>query len=383
MSAVYDIGTISVTNGSTTVTGAGTAWVSALRAGWLISLPNGELVAVASVNADTSLTLVAAYTGTSQSAQAYWAIPTGGIARDLAAAVEARNSDVQTMLDGPGAGRFGSGTAALPGVAFAADLDTGIRRSASNELAITTGGVDRAVFSAATGLTGPVVQSGPLDDDIIRLMKVGAFGLGANVPSEITDFTVALKPGFYRYSEATAIGAPGDSLAFSGSCIVSRGVSGITSFLAVRQTPNSLNTRAFLGVRNAETGPVTWTELWHSGNTVVDANANGTYIRYPNGFQICRHEVDAGSVIADGTGTRDDPYRAAPFDWTYPAAFDAAPTIALEAQAEGVAVAERQLGATYFGRSATQLGAIAAYSLTSNSTDRDATVIMTAIGQAA
>ena len=27
------------------------------------------------------------------------------------------------------------------------------------------------------------------------------------------------------------------------------------------------------------------------------------------------------SVIASGTGTRDDPYQTAPFDWTYPAAF--------------------------------------------------------------
>ena len=171
MSAVYDIGTVSVTNGSAVVTGAGTAWVGVLRAGWLIHLPNGEVGVVDQVVSATELLLLAAYAGTTQTGQTYWAIATGGVAASLAAAVEARNADVQTMLDGPGSGRFGDGTLAQPGVAFAADQDTGLRRVSSNKVAITTGGVDRAVFNPDGTMTGPVVQDSATDTTAGRLMR--------------------------------------------------------------------------------------------------------------------------------------------------------------------------------------------------------------------
>ena len=45
-----------------------------------------------------------------------------------------------------------SGTAAAPGLAFSSDVDTGLFRSGSNELAIATNGVKRAEFSATSAI---------------------------------------------------------------------------------------------------------------------------------------------------------------------------------------------------------------------------------------
>jgi hypothetical protein len=55
------------------------------------------------------------------------------------------------------------------------------------------------------------------------------------------------------------------------------------------------------------------------------SNSNGSYVRFADGTQICRHRVNAGSATAFGSGTFNDPYRTAPLSWTYPAAFTAKP----------------------------------------------------------
>lgn len=243
MSAVYDTGTIAVTNGSATVTGTGTSWVGVLRAGWLISLPNGELVAVAAVVSATELTLVSDYTGTTQTGQAYWAIPTGGIARDLAAAVEARNADVQTMLDGPGSGKFGDGLVATPGIAFEADQDTGFYRKGDNAIGIVTGGVERGEFDAAGLLKGSVVQQSATDTTAGRLMRAD-FGYG---------------PGNLLGTVSQSGGVPTGAVFERGS------------------------------------------------------NANGEYVRFADGTQICTHVMSASS---GGAAT-----------WTFPATFAVSPAV--------------------------------------------------------
>jgi hypothetical protein len=55
------------------------------------------------------------------------------------------------------------------------------------------------------------------------------------------------------------------------------------------------------------------------------SNSNGSYVRFADGTQICRHRVNAGSATAFGSGTFNDPYRTAPLTWTYPAAFASKP----------------------------------------------------------
>lgn len=70
-SAPYSTGTVSVTNGSKTVTGSGTTWNTLVDAGMLLQLGNGRVYPVASINSTTSLTLRDAYEGSTASGQSY------------------------------------------------------------------------------------------------------------------------------------------------------------------------------------------------------------------------------------------------------------------------------------------------------------------------
>lgn len=70
--AQYKIGTVSVTNGSATVTGSGTAWLTEVQAGDIFSvIADNVTYNVGSVASNTSLTLTAPYTGASGSGKTY------------------------------------------------------------------------------------------------------------------------------------------------------------------------------------------------------------------------------------------------------------------------------------------------------------------------
>lgn len=64
------------------------------------------------------------------------------------------------------------------------------------------------------------------------------------------------------------------------------------------------------------------------------SNANGNYVRFADGTQICLHRFDPGSTTAAGAGTWDSPYRSADFSWNYPAAFASAPSASAIAQGD-------------------------------------------------
>ena len=73
--ANYTTGTIALTNGSTTVTGSGTAFLANVDAGMLLQIGNERVYVVASVNSDTSLTLRDTYAGTTTGSTAYTLTP--------------------------------------------------------------------------------------------------------------------------------------------------------------------------------------------------------------------------------------------------------------------------------------------------------------------
>ena len=69
--APYSTGTVSVTNGSTTVTGAGVTWNTLVDAGMLLQLGNGRVYVVESITDSTHLELSEAYEGATAAGQAY------------------------------------------------------------------------------------------------------------------------------------------------------------------------------------------------------------------------------------------------------------------------------------------------------------------------
>lgn len=57
------------------------------------------------------------------------------------------------------------------------------------------------------------------------------------------------------------------------------------------------------------------------------SNANGEYVRFADGTQICWFSTDLGDPTAFGAGTFSDPYRSDAFAQTFPAAFVSAPKV--------------------------------------------------------
>jgi hypothetical protein len=145
----YKTGSITVTNGSTTVSGAGTAWISNAAIGEALYAPDGKLYEITNIASDTSITITPAYLGATASAQPYVIVPSQSYIRDLAAQAADLVNNYSTIYNTVGAGKFGDGTLAAPGIRFTDDLDTGFYRSASNEVTFVAGGVAQFKYNTS------------------------------------------------------------------------------------------------------------------------------------------------------------------------------------------------------------------------------------------
>ena len=154
--AWYKTGTVSVTNNSATVTGSGTNFVSGAQVGFGFQGPNGLAYEITAINSSTSLTITPVYGGSTASGQAYAIVPTQGLTAALASDVTDLITDYQTVADNAGAGKFGDGSAASPGIRFVNDQDTGFFKDTANEIAVSVGGTKVGEFTS-TGIDGTVI----------------------------------------------------------------------------------------------------------------------------------------------------------------------------------------------------------------------------------
>lgn len=156
--AWHRAGTITVTNGSTTVTGSGTGFIAIQPIGQGLLAPDGRIYEITNVASDTSLTISPAYLGSTASGQSYAIAPFRGGIADLITETQSLLASFATVRDGIGAGLFPDGSTATPAVRFSGDQDTGIYRVGSNILGIATGGVGR-VFVDGNGNFGVGMSS--------------------------------------------------------------------------------------------------------------------------------------------------------------------------------------------------------------------------------
>jgi hypothetical protein len=145
----YRVGTVSVTNGSATVTGSGTAWNVNASLGEGITLPDGRIYEIVGIASDTSLTITPAYLGSTASGQSYAIAPLRGRIAQLLADTSSLLSTFATVRDGIGAGLFPDGSVGTPALRFSADQDTGLFRPGNNRLAFVTNGVQRLEVDAS------------------------------------------------------------------------------------------------------------------------------------------------------------------------------------------------------------------------------------------
>mgnify|MGYP007125362739 CR=1 FL=1 len=184
--AWYRTSTLSVTNGSTAVTGVGTAWITNVGIGEALLAPDGRLYEIANVASDTSITLGSAYLGATQTGQAYVIVPSQSYIRDLAAQAAALVNNYSTFYSTVGQGKFPEGTLAAPAVSFSADTNTGFYHSAADEVTLVAGGVAIAKWGP-TGFT--ILNSASVNIDGGTIDGVV---LGGAVPVEVHATTLSV-----------------------------------------------------------------------------------------------------------------------------------------------------------------------------------------------
>lgn len=215
MGITYNTGTITLANGSASVTGSGTAWVANATAGMLLLREGAVLGVVQSVNSNTSLTLVRAHEGPGITAGAYDLISTGAVRQFLADRVQDLIDDVQGFVDGPLAGLFGAGTQSEPGIAFDIDPDTGVRRTVADRLALVAGGIDHLILFENRA-AGAAVQSSQSDFATGKLARadwaltraslLGAVSQSGGVPTgAVIERGSNANGSFTRFADGTQI----------------------------------------------------------------------------------------------------------------------------------------------------------------------------------
>lgn len=137
----YQSGSVTVTQGSATIIGAGTDFmVPNVFPGDGFVDEAGYTYEVVSAQSSTQLTISPAYRGASGAGRGYKIMPLQDYQRLLAQRAADLIGSFAAVRDGVGQGLFADGSSATPGVRFASDQDTGIARVGANALSLVAGG---------------------------------------------------------------------------------------------------------------------------------------------------------------------------------------------------------------------------------------------------
>ncbi|MBI0533252.1 hypothetical protein [Sphingomonas sp. TX0522] len=218
-------GTVSVTNGSPVVTGAGTVFsFPNAQPGQAFVGPNGFPMEIASVDSASQITLARAYGGATAAGQPFTILPTQSFANDLALAFAGFKNVAGAMLDTIGQGMFPDGAVAAPGIRFAADQDTGLWRFGPNLLSLVAGGVEAlragggqvASLLSFTAQDGIVAQRSGAPSTTVYPLDIFA-SAGGSASSRVRFGSAANGYATHSFFEAQTLTATASDLRFGTS----------------------------------------------------------------------------------------------------------------------------------------------------------------------
>lgn len=311
----YSTGTVAVTANSATVTGTGTAFSANARVGDAFRGPDGRWYEITNIASATVLSIRPNYQGTTASGQAYTIAPMQGYVKESA-------DRLRQLVD-----QFGAQLAALQPWAT----------SATPAAARTALGAAPLASPALTGNpTAPTPAADDSDTSIATTAHVKAamalFGVGAQVQTSTVDLNNLVTPGLY------SCGGTSPNMPISNYAMLVC----VEAYVGdrVAQTATMVaGTRRWFRVSVGGINWSPWQELFHTGNilgTVSQAsgvptgaiiergsNANGEYVRFADGTQICFVEI----TVAVSANTAQTIVPSSP----WPASFSATPNLSIAA----------------------------------------------------
>lgn len=242
MASWFSEGTVSVQNGSPTVTGVGTKF-SNCRAGDMFVGPDQGIYQVINPASDTSLSISPAYRGAAVGGAGYGIVPVNGYPKALADAV---NQMVQQW----GATLAGLGDVSTQDVVPVAMGGTGGRNQAEGRAGLGLG-------TAATA----TLTVGNVDTTPGRVLKTSDFGVGSD-SVQITDWNEAYDNlgGAFIAGNAALPGGTGESINATGINLRRSGRVGAQMIVY-----NGDNQLLF---RSAYNGFLPFVRVYHTGNTI-------------------------------------------------------------------------------------------------------------------
>ncbi|UYV37192.1 DUF2793 domain-containing protein [Rhodobacteraceae bacterium D3-12] len=181
-----------------------------------------------------------------------------------------------------------------------------------------------AAFDIDVPVTGDAVQASATDATAGRLMKVGAFGLGASSASLVSDDLDNARPCGIYYSFSSCV----NKFKSANGYVVDFNFDAANEYKAQLAIKQDSDLSIGFRTKHADVWG-DWAELFHNENllgtvsqssgiptgAVIErgSNANGEYVRFADGTQIC-----TAKVSHDFSSTGSALY-------TYPAAFAATP----------------------------------------------------------
>jgi hypothetical protein len=260
---------------------------------------------------------------------------------------------LRTAADGsvtlPQGALVADGTPAAPGLRFALDTNTGLSRPGADQVALVTGGVQRALVTTSAmqvdvPVSGTATQASGHDGTAGRLARVfqtgGIFGLGVtqgqSLGSVVASANSVSVAGLYR-TDTTTTNLPASAASgllevvhgVGGDAIVQRWTSvpaaGAGRIWQRHLTGGVWQAWSMVFTQAALLGTVTQAAGVPTGAAMErGSGANGEFVRLADGTQICVSPVLSVVGAATALGAM---FRSAALTWTFPVAFLAAPSV--------------------------------------------------------
>ncbi|WP_418460453.1 hypothetical protein ACNT8L_18225 [Brucella intermedia] len=335
----YTSGTITVTQNSVNFTGTNTLWRTAqFREGDTVQLKGYTAIIAAASAADPRIASNTAGTFTEP-----WPGPSGTFAYRMRFMPDGARVTAQTttLIELLGNGNLqalsgiNGATKTLPYFTGAGTMDALI--GAANTMPYFTGvngmGVtaltafartllddnDAATMLSTLGLTGNTVAN----------MALGSYGVYNSSSTDTNvDNLVAGERGLYTYTTG-GVGFPENSgLWWIETQALYSSASALRQ-IATRYNPGGSGVSVmYVRTRNSSSGA--WGP-WRLLTVLEGSNSNGSYVRFPDGTQICYRAGVATSSTWTATGSV---FRSGRTDWTYPVSFNEAPLVLAGTNAE-------------------------------------------------